>query len=71
MITFLFCMLMLAVFGKLAVFAFRAAWSVTKMVVCFVFAPLFLLVLLISGLVYIAFPILIIVGIVGLLSSRA
>lgn len=71
MITFLFCMLMLAVFGKLAVFAFRAAWGVTKIIVCFVFAPLFLIILLISGLVYIAFPILIIVGIVSLVSSRA
>lgn len=71
MITFLFCILMLAIFGKLAGFAFRAAWGVTKIVVCFVLAPLFLLILLISGLVYIAFPILIIVGIVGLLSSRA
>ena len=71
MITFLFCMLMLAVFGKLAVFAFRAAWGITKIIVRFVFAPLFLIILLISGLVYIAFPILIIVGIVGLVSSRA
>ncbi len=33
MITFLFCMLMLAVFGKLAVFAFRAAWGITKIIV--------------------------------------
>lgn len=71
MITFLFCMLMLAIFGKLAVFVFRAAWGVTKVIVCFVFAPLFLIILLISGLVYIAFPILIIVGIVSLVSSRA
>lgn len=71
MFTFLCFMLMLAVFGKLAVFACRAAWGVTKIVVCFVFAPLFLIILLISGLVYIAFPILIVVGIISLLSSRA
>lgn len=70
MITFLFCMLMLALFGKLAVFACRAAWGFTKMIVCFVFAPVFLVILLISGLVYIAFPILLVVGIVSLLSSR-
>lgn len=61
MITFLFCMLMLAVFGKLAVFACRAAWGFTKIIVCFVFAPLFLIIMLISGLVYIAIPILLIV----------
>ncbi|MDE5939692.1 MAG: hypothetical protein K2H37_11495 [Lachnospiraceae bacterium] len=70
MISLLFCILMLAVFGKLAVFAFRAAWGVTKILLCFVLAPLFLIVLLISGLVYIAFPILIIVGVIGLVSSR-
>lgn len=65
MITLLFCILMLAVFGKLAVFAFRAAWSITKIVVYFILVPLFLIILLISGLVYIAFPILIIVGLIG------
>lgn len=70
MITFLFCLLMLAVFGKLAVFACRAAWGFTKIIVCFVFAPLLLVILLISGLVYIALPILIIVGVIGLVSSR-
>lgn len=70
MITLLFCILMFVVFGKLAVFAFRAAWGVTKILLCFVLAPLFLVILLISGLVYIAFPILIIVGVIGLVSSR-
>ena len=70
MISLLFCILMLAIFGKLAVFAFRAAWGVTKIMVCFVLAPLFFIVLLISGLVYIAFPILIIVGVIGFVSSR-
>ncbi len=70
MITFLFCMLMLLVFGKLAVFAARAAWGVMKIVACFVFVPLFLMILVISGLVYIALPILIIVGIIGFVSSR-
>lgn len=70
MISLLFCILMLAVFGKLAVFAFRAAWGVTKILFCLVLAPLFLIVLLVSGLVYIAFPILIIVGVIGLVSSK-
>ena len=55
---------------KLAVFAARAAWGVMKIVACFVFVPLFLMILVISGLVYIALPILIIVGIIGFVSSR-
>ncbi len=70
MISFLCFMLMLAVFGKLAVVACRAAWGITKIVVCFIFVPLFLMILLVAGLVYIAFPILLIVGIVSLVSSR-
>ena len=70
MISFLCFMLMLAIFGKLAVVACRAAWGITKIVVCFVFVPLFLMILLVAGLVYIVFPILIIVGIIGFVSSR-
>ena len=56
--------------SKLAVVACRAAWGITKIVVCFVFVPLFLMILLVAGLVYIAIPILLIVGIVSLVSSR-
>ena len=70
MISFLCFMLMLAVFGKLAAVACRAAWGITKIAVCFVFVPLFLMILLVAGLVYIVFPILIIVGIIGFVSSR-
>ena len=36
MISFLCFMLMLAVFGKLAAVACRAAWGITKIAVCFV-----------------------------------
>ena len=70
MITLLFCILMIVVFGKLTILAIRAAWGVTKIMVCLVFAPFLLLVLLFAGLIYIAFPLLLIGGVIGLVASR-
>lgn len=65
MITLFFFILMFSVFGKLALFAIRAAWGISKVIFCFVFAPLFLIVLLISGLVYIALPLLLIGAVIS------
>ena len=70
MITLLFCILMFTVFGKLALVAIRAAWGISKVIVCLVFAPLFLIVLLISGLVYIALPLLLIGAVVSFAAAR-
>lgn len=70
MITLLFCILMFTVFGKLALLAIRAAWGISKVIVCLVFAPLFLIVLLISGLVYIALPLLLIGAVVSFAAAR-
>ncbi|MBD5519531.1 MAG: hypothetical protein HDR07_13980 [Lachnospiraceae bacterium] len=70
MITLLFCILMFTVFGKLALVAVRAAWGISKVIFCLVFAPLFLIVLLISGLVYIALPILLIGAVVSFAAAR-
>ena len=70
MITLLFCILMFTVFGKLALVAIRAAWGISKVIVCLVFAPLFLIVLLISGLVYIALPLLLIGAVVSFAVAR-
>ena len=70
MITLLFCILMFTVFGKLALVAIRAAWGISKVIICLVFAPLFLIVLLISGLVYIALPLLLIGAVVSFAAAR-
>lgn len=70
MFTLLFFILMAVMFGKLTMLSIRAAWSVTKIIVCLVFAPLLLLVLVFAGLIYIAFPLLLIGGLIGLLASR-
>ncbi len=70
MITLLFCILMFTVFGKLAVLAFKAAWGITKILVCFVLAPLILLAIVFSGFIYIALFLLIIGGVISLVASR-
>lgn len=58
---------MIMVFGKLIVFAFRATWGLTKVLFTLVLLPLVLVGLVIGGLMTLAFPILILVGIVSLL----
>ncbi len=62
---------MFTVFGKLALFAVRAAWGISKVLFCLVLAPLFLIILLISGLVYIALPLLVIGALVSFAVGKA
>lgn len=69
MLTILFIIFMLAIFGKLLKFAIKAAWGVAKIVCFFVFLPLILIGLVIGGLIYIAIPVLIVVGIVSLVKT--
>ena len=62
MLTFLFIVLMLGVFGKLLVFAIKATWSITKIIV--------IIGLFVSGLAYAALIVLAIVGIVSLIKDH-
>lgn len=66
MLNLLFAILMIMVFGKLIGFAIRAAWGISKVIVTLVFLPLILIGLVLGGLIYLAFPILIVVGLVAL-----
>ena len=71
MLSILFTICMIWVFGKLFFFGLKAAWSIAKFIVTLVFLPLALIVMVLSGLIYLAFPILIIIGIVSLFTSRS
>lgn len=71
MLTLLFIICMIAVFGKLIALAFKMTWGITKIVLTFVFLPVILIGLAVSGLVAIALPILIIVGIISLIAAPA
>ncbi len=68
MFTLLFVFCMFGVFGKLFCFGLKAAWGISKFVLNIVFLPLILIGMVIGGLMSIAFPILIIVGIVALVA---
>lgn len=66
MLSFLFTILMIVVFGKLIGFAIRATWGISKVIVTLVLLPMILIVLVLGGLLSIAFPILVIVGLIAL-----
>jgi hypothetical protein len=69
MLTFLFLILMVGVFGKMLRLAFRATWGLTKVLVNLVLLPIVLIVLVFAGFLYIAFPLLIIAGIIMLVKD--
>lgn len=71
MLSILFAICMIWIFGKLLFFGIRAAWGISKFLVTIVLLPLTLIGMVIGGLIHIAFPILIVVGIVALVSSKA
>lgn len=66
MLTLLFAILMIAVFGKLLTFAIRAAWSIIKIIGFIILLPFILILLaaLVGGVIHFLIPILIIIGIV-------
>ncbi len=69
MLTLLFTILMFVIFGKLLVFAVKATWGISKILLTIVFLPLLLVGLVIEGLVAIALPVLIIVGIISVVAE--
>lgn len=69
MLSLLFTICMIWIFGKLLIFGVKAAWGISKLLLTVVFLPLILIGMVIGGLMSIAFPILIVVGIVALVAS--
>jgi len=66
MFYFLFMILMFYIFGKLFFFGIRAAWGISKFVLMVVFFPVILLGMLVVGLVKLAFPLLLIFGVIAM-----
>ncbi len=62
MLSLLFVLCLIAVFGEVFAFAIRAAWGSTKIVFTVVFLPIILVGLFVAGLIYIAVPLLAIIG---------
>ena len=71
MFTILFCICLLWVFGKLLVFGVKATWGIAKILVTVALLPVVLIGMVLFGLIYIAFPILIVIGIVLWIVSKA
>ena len=67
--TLLFYVLFFMIFGKMIGFAFRATWGIFKVMAYIVFLPIILLALVFGGLLYVALPILLLVGLVSLIAN--
>lgn len=60
MLSLLFAICMIWVFGKILFFGIKAAWGISKFLVTVVLLPMVLIGMVVGGLIYIAFPILIV-----------
>lgn len=69
MLTALFIILMIIIFGKILVFALKAAWGLSKIILTVVFLPVILIVMALSGLLSVALVLLISVGIISLIAG--
>jgi len=65
----LFTVLFFLIFGRMIGFAFRMTWGIFKVLLYIVFLPLILLFMVFGGLLYIALPLLIIVGVLSLVAD--
>ena len=66
MLTLLFVICMFGIFGKLIGLAFKMTWGIAKVLFTLVFLPVILVGLAMGGLLVVAFPLLLVVGIVSL-----
>ena len=61
---------LLAVFGNILMFAIRMTWGITKVVFSLVLLPVTLVVLVLGGLLRIAFPLLAVIGLISLFTLK-
>lgn len=70
MLSLLFAICMIWIFGKVLLFGIKAAWGISKFLITIVLLPLILIGMVIGGLIYIAFPILIVVAVISFLVPK-
>ena len=56
---------------KFFIFGIKASWGILKLLCTVVFFPVILIGMVLGGLLYIAFPVLIIGGIIAFIASKA
>ena len=69
MLTILFLIFLFGIFRKLFFFGIIAAWGISKFVLMVVFFPVILIGMLIVGLVKLAFPLLLIFGVIAMFGA--
>ncbi len=71
MLTIIFTVALLWVAWKMLILEFKAAWGIVRILCTVLLLPLFLFGMVCAGLLYIAVPILIIIGMIVLICSAA
>ena len=71
MLSLLFTICMIWFVGKFFIFGLKASWGILKLLCTVIFFPVILIGMVVGGLMYIAFPLLIIGGIIGLVTSHS
>ena len=64
MLTLLFVILLIGLFGRFLFWGIRAAWSVGTFLLILVFLPVILIGMVILGFLYYVLPLLIIIGVI-------
>mgnify|MGYP000047711017 FL=1 len=65
MLELLFFIFLFGIFGKLFFFGLKAAWGLSKFILTIILLPITLMVMVSCGLLYFAFVLLIVVGIIS------
>ena len=65
MVSILFTLLMIMVFGKIFFFALKTTWGITKIILTIVVLPIVLIAFVFAGLMSIALPLLLIIGVLS------
>ena len=71
MLSLLFTICMIGFVGKFFIFGLKASWGIMKLLCTVIFFPVILIGMVVGGLMYIAFLLLIIGGIIGLVTSHS
>ncbi len=70
MLTLMFAIMMIGVFGRMAGLAVRLSWGFARILLTLVFLPGIIIAGLALGLIRFAFPVLAVIGLVTLLSPN-
>lgn len=69
MLTLILMIFVFSFLCKIAWILFKATWGITKFILGIIFLPLFIILAIVGGLVYLILPALIIIGIVALIGN--